>query len=246
MKKVFAITLAVILVATLLPSAVFAKSPRTEFDACGPHYNLNLIAKQKTMPGDYNNPDRHTMFVPLDTEGELIPLEKPNNLGADNLTGIRIDITQGSEFAMIDGNGTDDTDGDGYLDGSFQIGPGQYDVYIAVRAKSPKYEEAETDITGWIEGYEENGALWYYLNVGSVNVKKNGSWTNATGLFFVSDSEDPFDLVTGDPVWVFTYMGWLDDGFTVGSTEYDFSNLAYFWQFDNHGNKLIQIRFYEK
>ena len=250
MKKMFAIVLAVVLVATILPSAVFAKSPKTEFNACGPHYNLNLIAKDKTMPGDYNNPDRHTMFVPLDTSGELIPLMKPNNLDADYLpgTGIRIDITQGSEFAMIDGNGTDDTDGDGYLDGSFQIGPGQYDVYIAVRAKSPKYtdEEAVTNIDGWIEGYEENGALWYYLNVGSVTVKKNGSWTNATGLFFVSDSEDPFGLVTGDDVWVFTYMGWLDEGFTVGDTDYDFSNLGYFWQFDNHGNKLIQVRFYEK
>ena len=84
MKKVIYILLAMTLIIALIPgTAAIAKSPKTEFDMNGPHYNLNLIGKAKEMPGDYDNPDRHTMFVPLDTSEEQIPLETPNQLGLD-------------------------------------------------------------------------------------------------------------------------------------------------------------------
>jgi len=43
-------------------------------------------------------------------------------------------------------------------------------------------------------------------------------------------------------MWVFDYMNMLDAWVDGG---YDFSDLAYFWQVDNNGNKLIQVRFYE-
>jgi len=38
-------------------------------DFNGPHYNLNLIGKKVdwNAQGNFDNPDRHTMFVPLDT-----------------------------------------------------------------------------------------------------------------------------------------------------------------------------------
>ena len=194
------------------------------------------------MPGDYDNPDRHTMFVPLDTTDMTIDLEEPNNLGQPTLPGIKIEMTQGAEFAMIDGNATDEY-------GAFQLGAGKYRVYIAVKAKSPKYADPYTDITGWVEAYDNTGALWYYIDVGDVQVKKNkNSWTDATDLFFVTTGEDPFGFVTGSEadytqwgIWVFDYMAGLD-AWTAGG--YDFNQLAYFWQLDNHGNKLIQVRFY--
>lgn len=256
-KKLTLLASAAALCAVLIiPTVAMAKSPKTELDLNGQHYTLNLIGKDKPMPGDYNNAARHTMFVPLNTSEERIPLntidpstdeEVGNNLGSDYLSGIRIDITQGEEFAMIDGNATDDSDGDGYLDGAFQLGSGSYNVVIAVKAKSPKYEDPYTDITGWMEGYDEVGDLWYYLNLGTVNVKKNGSWTDATDLFFVSDQEDPFDIVGAEDAWVFDYMQALDEPVydeATGELLSDFSNLANFWQFDNNGNKLIQVRFY--
>jgi hypothetical protein len=259
MKKVFAIVLAIVLLASL-GGVALAKSPKTEFDANGPHFNLNLIAKDKEMPGDYDNPNRHTMFVPLDTDGMLIPLLKGpmgnkiynHGSSSDNQdylpgTGIRIDVTQGAEFMVIDGNATRCEEGEDYLDGALQIGPGTYDVYIAVRAKSPHYVDPSTTIDGWVEGYEVNGQLWWYINAGSVTVKKNTGWENMTDLFFIDQGEDPFGLVgSGEGTWVFTYMDWLDAGFTIGDVDYNFSDLAYFWQFDNHGNKLINIRFYPR
>jgi hypothetical protein len=47
-------------------------------------------------------------------------------------------------------------------------------------------------------------------------------------------------------MWVFDYMGGLDTWYEDSGqlAPYDFSSLAYFWQVDNYGNKLIQVRFY--
>jgi hypothetical protein len=220
--------------------------PGTDFN--GPHFNLNLIGKTKEMPGDYDNPDRHTLFVPLDTEGMTFDIHTPNNLDQETMDGIKIEITQGPEFAMIDGDATD-----GY--GAFELGPGKYWVYIAVKAKSPKYDEAYTDITGWVEAYDNTGALWYYLDVGSISVSKGkNKWTDATDLFFVTTNEDDFGFLIGDEanyignlgMWVFEYMSGLDTWYedSGGESIYDLSNLAYFWQVVNSGNKLIQVRFY--
>lgn len=246
MKKLIAIVLAVTLVLTLALGSGMALAkpnggPKPGTDFNGPHYNLNLIGKNKVMPGDYDNPDRHTMFVPLDTEG--MTFTNPDDPYSPTWDGIKIEMTQGAEFAMIDGNATD-----GY--GAFQLGPGKYHVYIAVKAKSPKYEDPYTDITGWVQAYDNVGALWYYIDVGYVQVKKGkNSWTDATDLFFVTTSEDDFGFVTGSEadyitglgIWVFDYMAGLD-AWTAGG--YDLSDLAYFWEFDNRGNKLIQVRFY--
>jgi len=250
MKKIIAIALAMVMVLSLVigsgvalakPNGNGGKKPGTDFN--GPHYNLNLIAKDKPMPGDYDNHDRHTMFVPLDTTE--MSFTNANDPSSPTFEGIQIVMTQGPEFAMIDGNATD-----GY--GEFELGPGKYRVYIAVKAKSPKYsdEEAFTDITGWVQAYDKVGTMWYYIEVGYVQVKKGkNSWTDATDLFFVTWQEDDFGFVTGSEadyipdlgIWVFDYMTGLDN-WTAGG--YDLSDLAYFWEFDNHGNKLIQVRFY--
>jgi len=220
--------------------------PGTDFN--GPHFNLNLIGKNKEMPGDYDNPDRHTLFVPIDTEGMNFSIHTPNNLDQDTMDGIKIEITQGPEFAMIDGDATD-----GY--GAFELGPGKYWVYIAVKAKSPKYDEAYTNITGWVEAYDNTGALWYYIDVGFVQVSKGkNKWTDATDLFFVTTNEDDFGFLIGNEtnyignlgMWVFEYMSGLDTWYedSGGLAPYNLDYLAYFWQVVNSGNKLIQVRFY--
>ena len=239
MKKVFTIVLAVALLVTLVvPSVVLAKSPKTDFNVNGPHFNLNLVAKDKVMPGDYDNPDRHTMFIPLDTSS-FTPFKTGNKAFSDppdSMTGVRVNVTQGADWEVIDGNATDGV-------GAFQIAAGKWDVYIAVKAKKPHVSDAHTYIAGWIEAWDKMNTMWYYLKVGDVTVSKNGRWTDASTILWVSDAEDPFDIVTGDPMWVFDYMP-LMDALTFGDSQDRFSDLAYLWQVDNHGNKLIQLRFY--
>lgn len=245
MKKLIAVALAVVMLITLVPASAVLAAPKG-IDFNGTHYNLNLIGKTKTMPGDYDNPDRHTMFVPTDTSDFEFDLNTPNNLDQDTMAGIKINMTQGSEFAVIDGNATDG-------EGSFQLGPGRYHCYIAVKAKDPK-KSGEVNITGWVQAYDNLGNLWYYIDVGTVSVSKNKTWTDATGLFFVTTDEDDFGFLTGSELdyekglgmWVFDYMNGLDTWYETsgGTAPYNLSDLAYFWQFQNDGAKLIQVRFY--
>ncbi|XUX00234.1 MAG: hypothetical protein TUN42_10160 [Dehalogenimonas sp.] len=239
MKRIL-LMVAMAFVMVLSGALVVSAAPKG-IDFNGAHFNLNLIGKSKTMPGDYNNPDRHTMFVPTDTSDFEFDLNTPNNLDQETMAGVKINITQGSEFAVLDGNATDGQ-------GSFQLGPGKYRVYIAVKAKVPK-TSGTVDITGWVQAYDNLGQLWYYVPVGNVSVSKGKVWTDASTLFYVNTSEDQFGFLTGGEsnyeqglgMWVFDYMAGLD----AWETDlYDLSDLAYFWQFQNDGAKLIQVRFY--
>lgn len=211
MKKVIAIGLAVVLVLTLAVGSTVAlakpNGPKPGTDFSGPHYNLNLIGKKADWNGGggYNNPDRHTMFVPQDTTGYTTPN------GED---GITIWMSQGSEFAVFDGNAFDDGEC------SFQLAPGKYTVWVVAKAKPG----GDTDITGWVYYYLLGE---YYLSLGTVNVgghSKTPKWKDATDIFYYSG------------MWVFDYLAWLA---SQGATD-----TAYFWQYDNHGNKLVQVRFY--
>ena len=193
-------------------------------DFNGAHFNLNLIGKKADWSGggSYNNPDRHTIFVPENTEGYTTPNGEP---------GITIWMTQGDEFAVLDGNAFDDGEA------AFQLGPGKYKVYIVAKAKPGGY----TDITGWIYAEDEYGAF-YYFDIGFVKVTKSKKWKDATELFYVDCEEDPFGIVpcNGLGTWVFTYMENLEAAILDPSIV----DTAYFWQYDNHGNKLVKVRFY--
>ena len=242
MKKIFGILLVVVLITTILPSAVFAKSPKTEFDLNGPHYNLNLLGKADGWNDkEVSNPERHTMFVPMDTTNWEIELKKPNkvvnhgNKVGDNVTslpGFAIYMTQGGDdFAVVDGTAFD---GDAC---ELNLADGKYYVVVAAKAKPVKNAP---QIDGWAQVYDDTGALYYYLNLGTVTVSRK--WSNATDLFFINTEEasgtglpDPGNGGLG--MWIFDYLAALE---ATG----DYSDTAYFWQLQNHGSKLIQVRFY--
>lgn len=179
-----------------------------------PSYVLNLIGKKDGWSGGgtYDNPDRHTMFLPQTT--------------AENVT---VWMSQGTEadFSVVDGTAFDD----GNL--SLQLATGKYAVFIVALGKPG----GGAGIEGWIYNATDNT---YLLMVGSVTVQghsKTPRWTNATDLFWVSPTEDPFLGVTQD-TWVFDYMNALSTA-NVG-TDY-----LYLWQLDNNNNKLLQVRFYK-
>jgi hypothetical protein len=182
-----------------------------------PSYVLNLIGKKDGWSGGgtYDNPSRHTMFLPQTT--------------ADNVT---VWMSQGTDFAVLDGNAFDD----GNL--SLQLGAGKYAVFIVAFGKPGN----GANIEGWIYNATDNT---YLLLMGSLNVhghSKTPQWTNATDLFWVSPSEDQTlglnALGITQDTWVFDYMQGL-------STAYVGTNYLYLWQLDNNNNKLLQVRFYQ-
>ena len=185
------------------------------------------------------------MFVPMDTTNWDIELKKPNKVVShgskveDNMTslpGFAIYMTQSGsdDFAVIDGTAFD---GDPCV---LDLADGKYWVVVAAKAKP--VANAPT-IDGWAQIYDIDGALYYYLNLGTVTVRRK--WSDATDLFFINTEEasgaitglpDPGDGNGGLGMWIFDYFDYLDDA--------EYSDFAYFWQLQNHGSKLIQVRFY--
>ncbi len=150
-----------------------------------PSYVLNLIGKKDSWSGGgtYDNPDRHTMFLPQTT--------------AENVT-VWMSQSAEKDFAVLDGNAFDD----GNL--SLQLAAGKYAVYIVALGKPG----GGAGIEGWIYNATDNT---YLMQVGAITVQghsKTPRWTDATDLFWVSPTEDKFLGVTQD-TWVFDYMNAL-------------------------------------
>jgi hypothetical protein len=154
-------------------------------------------------------------------------------------------MTQGADFAVLDATVFD---GD---KAEFQLGPGKYAVYVAMRGKKnvdPAY------IASWLEALQTTTALdltttelWYYQKLGEVTVSRK--WTNITNMFTINLTEAgslPFNTALGAEQWIFDYMDWLgQQSITLGDgSVVTYSDLAYFWQLVNHGSQLIKVRFY--
>jgi len=197
--------------------------PGTDFS--GPHYNLNLIGKKIDWNDheNFNNPDRHTMFVPLNTIGEDFTVGS-----FAPLPGIKISVTQGPEFAVIDGSWFDDGEC------AFQLGPAKYNVYIVAKGKPG----GNADITGWVYA---DATTDYLFPIGTINVSRSKKWKDITDIFYVSADEEPNTIYLIEPgdddVWVFDYLKMLEDLDGYVSAEY-------FWQLVNNNIRLIQVRFY--
>lgn len=239
MKKILTLGITAVLLCAGLMVSVAAAAPKgidvpTDYKNC---YTLNLIAKDKdTFSGGLNDNEGHRIFVPLYTEGREFEL-----LDGTMVPGIKIQMTQADEgFSVLDANAIDD----GVA--SLQIGPGRYQVFIVVKAKKP-HVDAVTDINSWIEFTEPDGSTSYalFLDTVSVSKSKQQQWEEITDLFYVPTSitsaytgtDNDGNVVTYDgDGWVFEYLDFLGD--------YGYTDLDYFWQLQNSGNKNVQVRFY--
>lgn len=203
--------MAIIVGALVAPVGAQNINPNKLYGA--PSYVLNIIGKKADWSGggSYDNPDRHTMFVPQEADD------------------IKIWMTQGADWAVLDGNAFDD----GQC--NFTLVPGKYAVFLVALGKPG----GGGNVEGWIYNATDNT---YLLLVGSISFSghsKTPKWVNATGLFWVSDAEDPYDIVApGTEMWVFDYLALLETAYPLGDH-------LYLWLLDNWNNKLIQVRFYQ-
>src|SRR5512136_1414956 len=120
MKKsilsISAVALAVIAISAVAVPALAATNLNPNKLYGAPSYVLNMIGKKDGWSGGgtYDNPDRHTMFLPQTT--------------AENVT---VWMTQGTntDFSVLDGNAFDD----GNL--SLELAAGKYAVFIVALGK---------------------------------------------------------------------------------------------------------------
>jgi len=167
-------SLALILSALFIASALFAgvssvqgkqlcnKNPKPRLDFNGPHYTLNILGKNNIGNGQYDNPDRHTIFVPL--EGDTT-----------------ITYALGDYFGVLDGNGLDDGEC------TLQIPHGKdknFMVYLVSLGKPG--DGAEVDYAdNWTYDNETNQ---WYCQLESFSIKGHtgkSEWMNITDVFFL-------------------------------------------------------------
>ena len=182
----------------------------------GPHYNLNIIGVPKGKTVDMTDSSRHTIFVPLSGS-------------------VKITYVAGTEFQVLDGNCTD-ADGCTIEVPSDPLGDLCYDVYATGLGK-PNAGQVIVNASCTIDGLIGSCADALLLDTFTVDRPKGkprrhdiSDVFRATGCIDVNASGfcDSGDLQFNN-VWIFNIPQLLD----------------YFWDYNNTGLKLMQVRFYE-
>lgn len=187
----------------------------------GPHYNLNIIGVPKDKTANMEGTSGHTIFVPLQS-------------GGDVLRTVKIYYVAGDRFEVLDRNATD---GEATIMVPSEVGGDlSYNVY-AVGLGKPNGNAIVTanctieDLIGDCE-----------LLMGDFTVTRDSKGgkpqrVNITNVFRATGCIDLGGLV-----------GVCDAG-DLGFKEVWIFNIAqlteYFWDVDNNGLKLMQVRFYE-
>ena len=185
--KLLVISIILILLASPFILSIQAKPNKTDdgpkpgTDFRGEHYTLNILGKKNIGNGSYDNPERHTIFVPL--EGDT-----------------RILMHLGSSFGVLDGNG---------LDGEciFQMPRKQrnFRVYIAALGKPMNGSSVEY-ADEWI--YDNDTDSWYYELLDSFDIqahKGKPKWADVSSAFMLNLT---YFNQTSNETGVL-YLGWL-------------------------------------
>ena len=191
----------------------------------GAHYNLNILGKTNCAGDDLTGSDRHTIQV------LLVGGDQAEFLNGQLATGIskknKIYLTESIDgtFSVLDGNACD-------ADGAkFSLpAPGGYDIYARALGKPGGGATMTTCATGAGEdlvlGTADDEIICSTDNVIFLRTKGKQTFTNVTTQLTTITAD-----VDGD--------GTLE---TVNI--FDPSLLDYFWNFENRGLRLAQLRFY--
>jgi hypothetical protein len=216
----------------LLAAPLAAQNQNLKTYLSGPHYNLNIIGVDEAKTGTLTDSNRHTIFVGLG---------RKNNLITTNIY-----LQPGYEFRVCDGNGFDaahDCAGVPFKPSgaTFQL-PCNTSLTYDPATGCPA-EVAQRAYTVWARALGKPGGsatamtcatdeltntvLCSTTNTLTLDRQKGKSaWTDATKQLtsLVADIDGDGDLET---------VPLFADGFQ-----------DFFWQWDNRGLKLAQLRFY--
>jgi hypothetical protein len=249
MNKKAVLTIFLVLSSIIVP--VYAKSPN-QIMLSNPDYVLNILGKAKFTDNPMqDNPDRHTIFVPLYDVWRLYISQ----------------VKRGSEepFQVLDANAV--VDGEA----SLKLGDGYYSVWIAALGKPGGSTSGSVSISGMVnlgtlkverakgtpDWNEETNLFFmtydqvydffynYYISLGysegdanfyaSIEAEKAWSYFTSTGLVW-----DPADwgFLSEPSVWVFDFFDYLAE-------IYGLDDAQYYWDMDNKGLRHMQLRFYK-
>lgn len=214
----------------------------------GAHYNLNLLGKNDCTPADLTGSNRHTIQVLLDysdqdggywDNGVWVPLYA-TQLDKRN----KIFLQQGEDFQVLDGNACD-----GAL---FQLPANPYTCPANdpnCLNSAPAFQKYEVFVRegGKPGGYGDMSTCATAAGVdGLLGTGDDEIVCSTESVLLVRDSDRKFQNVTKE----LTTMCLDIDGVVenqkcdVRFGIFDNTFQDYFWDFDNHGVRLVQLRFY--
>ncbi len=198
------------------PSASLAAAATGNGAPSGAHYSLNIIGVSKTKNADMGGAGGNVIFVALGTKD-----------GTAVTTRILLDQSAAAGlFAVLDKNGTDGQ-------ASFSLpAPGTYTIWarsLGTPGGHAKITTCATDVTGTVAD-------------GDICSTQNEVFVRGTGKSSFRNVTTSLTTLTLDAVSdaaAVTACG----GTTVSL--FDPCLEGYFWQYDNNGLKLLQVRFYQ-
>ncbi len=217
MKTIVSITVGL----ALSFSAAFAQTTGNG-SLSGAHYNLNIIGKKQCSTESLTDSSRHTIQVLLNGGDSATSL---NGMLASSISKQnKIYLTQG-DFAVIDGNACDNNGA------TFRLPAGGYVIFARALGKPGGVATMTTCATGaGIDGV-----------LGTADDEILCSTENA--VLTRNSGKSTFSNVTKE----LTTMLLDTDGDGIGDTRvglFDASLQDYFWNYDNKGLRLAQLRFY--
>ena len=218
MKKFIGLALAVAALAVVMPSSVvFATHGVTGNGAPnGAHYNLNLIGvSDKTADMTGNN--GHRIFVKLWGKSKIMLAEAP----------------AGESFKVLDANGTDGNGGKFQLPNPDPDGDGTTVYSVFARALGIPGGKSKTSTCA--TGPGDDGVL------GTFDDEEICSVT--TLELERGKGKSRFENVSKELLYVYADID--GDGVLERMALFDDRLEGYFWDYDNKGLKLVQLRFYE-
>jgi hypothetical protein len=233
-KRILSVALAIALAIPFTFAVAFAGNGAPS----GSHYNLNIIGQDTCKSGDMTGSNRHTIFVLLDYN-DFTPTSPTPIASLDKRNKI---FLQEGPFQVIDGNACDGA--------IFQLPKNEcdtltveevsgcdYDVYIRGLG-SPKNNPYAEMTTCRIDtlGTPSTADDVYQCSTETITVSRNrgkSSFTNVTKQLTTLCLDTYVDL---------NYDGKCDLRATLFENEF----YQYFWDYDNHGLRLAQLRFYPR
>jgi hypothetical protein len=233
MKRLFIFALVSALAITLGAGAAFAVNENNGAPS-GTHYNLNLLGKTQCSGDDLVGSNRHTIQVLLyfsdaveynnivgDDPGNIVTLDKKN----------KIFLASGADFQVLDGNACDGNGARFQLPGNIATA---WEVYVReLGTPGGKGDITTCGIDEGPDGIKETADDEVVCSSENVVLVRN------TG-------KSTFRNVTRELTTMVIQIDIDADGDleTIRIPLFDPALYEYFWDYDNNGLRLVQLRFY--
>ncbi len=183
----------------------------------GSHYNLNILGKRDCSPADLTGSNRHTIQVLLNGGDSAADINGTLALTLDKKN--KIFLQPGDDFQVLDGNA---------CDGALFMLPtnSTYAVYVRGLGTPGGYADITTcaiDDNGTPTDLTDDVVV---CSMSTLNVTR----TKGPQKFNVTDQLTTITLVV--------------NGVSTTVSLFDTALYSYFWNYDNNGLRLAQLRFY--